>query len=112
VDIAGIIAHPNEPWMQQIARNVTTDGCGFLCPHRYLLHDRDTKYSADFRTIIQSAHIETLPLPARSPNFAHAERWVRSVKDECLSKIIPFGERSSRRAMKDYIAYYHTERNH
>ena len=43
---------------------------------------------------------------------AHAERWVRSVKDECLSKIIPFGERSLRRAMKDYTAHYHTERNH
>jgi hypothetical protein len=101
VDIAGITAHPNEPWMQQIARNVTMDGCGILGTCRYLLHDRDTKYSAAFRTIIQSAHIETLPLPARSP-----------VKDECLSKIIPFGERSLRRAMKDYIAHYHTERNH
>ena len=43
---------------------------------------------------------------------AHAERWVRSVKDECLSKIIPFGERSLRRSMNDYIAHYHTERNH
>ena len=59
------------------------------------------------------AHIETVRLPARSPNLnAHAERWVRSVKDECLSKTIPFGERSLRRAMKDYIAHYHTERNH
>jgi hypothetical protein len=79
VHIAGITAHPNEPWMQQIARNVTMDGCGILCTRRYLLHDRDTKYSAAFRTIIQSAHIETVRLPARSPNLnAHAERWVRS----------------------------------
>ena len=69
VDIAGITAHPNEPWMQQIARNVAMAGCGILCTCRYLLHDRDTKYSAAFRTIIQSAHIETLPLPARSPNL-------------------------------------------
>src|SRR5215471_9508035 len=84
-------SHPNEPWMQQIARNVTMDGCGILCTRRYLLHDRDTKYSAAFRTIIQSAHIETVRLLARSPNLnAHAERWVRSVKDECLSKIIPW----------------------
>jgi putative transposase len=95
VDIAGITAHPNEPRMQQIAPNATMDGYGILCDCRYLLHDRDTKYSAAFRTIIQSAHIETLPLPARSPNLnAQAERWVRSVKGECLSKIIPFGERS------------------
>jgi putative transposase len=75
VDIAGITAHPNEPWMQQIARNVTMNGCGILCSRRYLLLDRDTKYSAAFRTIIQSAHIETVRLPARSPNLnAHAER--------------------------------------
>ena len=113
VDIAGITTHPNEPWMQQIARNVTMDGWGTLGPCRYLLHDRDTKYSAAFRAIIESGDTETLRLPTRSPNLnAHAERWVRSVKEECLSKIIPFGERSLRQAMKDYVAHYHTERNH
>jgi putative transposase len=94
---------------EQIARNVTMDGCGILCTRRYLLHGRDTKYSAAFRTIIPSAHIETVRLPARSPNLnAHAERWVRSAKDECLSKIIFFGERSLRRAMKEYVEHYHT----
>jgi putative transposase len=73
--------------MEQIARNVTMGGWGILCGRRYLLHDRDTKYSAAFRAMIESAHIDTLPLPARSPNLnAHAERWVRSVKAECLSK--------------------------
>jgi putative transposase len=107
VDIAGITPRPNELWMEQIARNVTVDGWGILCDCRYLLHDRDTKHSAAFRAIIESAHVETLPLPARSPNLnAHAEHWVRSVKDECLSKIIPFGERSVRWAMKDYMAHY------
>jgi putative transposase len=113
VDVAGITAHPDEPWMEQIARNVTMDGWGILCGCRYLLHDRDTKYSAAFRAMIESAHIDALPLPARSPNLnAHAERWVRSVKAECLSKIIPFGERPLRRVMNDYLAHYHTERNH
>src|SRR5215470_17820470 len=106
VDISGVTPCPNEPWMEQIARNVTMDEWGILRDCRYLLHDRDTKYSAAFRAIIESAHVETLPLPARSPNLnAHAERWVRSVKDECLSKIIPFGERSLQRAMKDYAAH-------
>jgi hypothetical protein len=99
--------------MQQIARNVTMDGWGTLGACRYLLHDRDTKYSAAFRAIIESGDVETLRLPARSPNLnAYAERWVRSVKEECLSKIIPFGESSLRQAMKDYVAHYHTERNH
>src|ERR1019366_5299345 len=85
VDIAGITVHPNEPWMQQMARNVTMEGCGTLRDCRYLLHDRDTKYTISFRAIIESGQVKTLPLPARSPNLnAYAERWVKSVKDECL----------------------------
>src|ERR1700737_4941587 len=113
VDIAGITVHPNEQWMQQTARNVTMEGCGALRDCRYLLHDRDTKYTMSFRAIIESGQVKTLPLPARSPNLnAYAERWVRSVKEECLSKIILFGERSLRRAMSEYVAHYHTERNH
>src|ERR1700737_2074590 len=109
VDIAGITVHPNEQWMQQMARNATMEGCGTLRDCRYLLHDHDTKYTISFRAIIESA----LPLPARSPNLnAYAERWVRSVKEECLSKIILFGERSLRRALSEYVVHYHAERNH
>jgi hypothetical protein len=89
VDIAGITIHPDEPWMRQIARNVTMEGCGTLRDCRYLLHDRDTKYTQSFRAIIVSGRVEPLVLPARSPNLnAYAERWVRSVKEECLSKVI------------------------
>jgi hypothetical protein len=81
--------------MQQVARNVTMEGCGALRDCRYLLHDRDTKYTQSFRAIIASGQVEPLVLPARSPNLnAHAERWVRSVKEECLCKVILFGERS------------------
>src|SRR5476651_730758 len=113
VDIAGITVHPNERWMQQMARNVTMEGCGTLQDCRYLLHDRDTKYTISFRAIIESGGVKTLPLPARSPNLnAYAERWVKSVKDECLSKIILFGERSLRRALSEYVEHYHAERNH
>jgi putative transposase len=113
VDIAGITAHPNEQWMQQMARNATMEGWGALRHCRYLLHDRDTKYSAAFRAIIETGHVRTLSLPARSPNLnVYAERWVRSVKDECLSKVILFGDRSLRRAVSEYVAHYHTERNH
>ena len=113
VDIAGITDHPNEQWMQQMARNATMEECGALRHCCYLLHDRDTKYSAAFQAIIETGHVRTLSLPARSRNLnAYAERWVRSVKDECLSKIILFGDRSLRRAMSEYVAHYHTERNH
>ena len=76
VDIAGITDHPNEQWMQQMARNATMEGCGALRHCRYLLHDRDTKYSAAFRAIIETGQVRTLSLPARSPNLnAYAERW-------------------------------------
>jgi putative transposase len=99
VDIAGTIIHPDEPWMRQIARNATMEGCGTLRDCRYLLHDRDSKYTQSFRAIIVSGRVEPLVLPARRVNLnAYAERWVRSVKEECLSKVIRFGERSLRRA--------------
>ena len=85
VDIAGITVHPDEPWMKQIARNVTMEGCGILRDCRYLLHDRDTKYTRSFQAIITSGRVEPLALPARSPNLnAFAERWVRSVEGGVL----------------------------
>ena len=112
VDIAGITVQPDEPWMKQIARNVTMQGCGILRACRYLLHDRDTKYTRSFRAIIASGQVELLALPARCPNLnAYAERWVRSVKEECLSRVILLGERSLRRALNVYVEHYHAERN-
>ena len=113
VVIAGITVHPDEPWMRQIARNVTMEGCGALEGCRYLLHDRDTKYTQSFRAIVASGRVKPLVLPAHSPNLnAYAERWVRSVKKECLSKVVLFGERSLRRALREFVEHYHAERNH
>src|ERR1700684_3878147 len=98
--------------MKQIARNVTMEGCGILRDCRYLLHDRDTKYTRSFRAIIASGRVEPLALPASSPNLnAYAERWVRSVKEECLSKVILFGEQSLCRVLSEYLVHYHRERN-
>jgi len=113
VEVSGITPHPNEAWMKQVARNVTMDEWGFLDKCRYLIHDRDTKYCQSFRKIIESGDVKTLPLPARSPNLnAFAERWVKSVKDDCLSKLILFGEASLRRTLREYLVHYHVERNH
>ena len=113
VEIAGITLHPNEAWMMQNARHVTMDEWGFLESRRYLIHDRDTKFTESFRAIVKSSDVEPLKLPARSPNLnAYAERWVKSVKHECLSKLILFGEASLRRALRNYLAHYHGERNH
>jgi len=113
VVIAGITQHPNERWMKQMARNVTMDEWGFLQNSRYLIHDRDTKYTKSFQAILESGQVKPVKLPARSPNLnAYAERWVRSVKEECLAKLILFGEASLRRALDNYMPHYHEERNH
>ena len=113
VEVAGITPHPNEAWMKQVARNVTMDEWGFLESRRYLIHDRDTKFTDSFRAIVRSGHVEPLKLPARSPNLnAYAERWVRSVKEEALSKLILLGEASLRRALSEYLLHFHRERNH
>ena len=113
VEVAGMTPHPNAAWMEQIARNITMDEWGFLESRRYLIHDRDTKFTDSFRAIIRSGRVEPIKLPARSPNLnAFAERWVRSVKEEALSKLILFGEASLRRAISEYLAHFHAERNH
>lgn len=97
------------------------DDCGTLQFCRYLLHDRDTKFTRSFRAILVSGQIKPFALPARSPNLnAYAERWVRSVKEECLSKVILFGERSytdrhregpvrCRKRLGGLLRYYHRE---
>ena len=89
------------------------DEWGFPESCRYLIHDRDTKFTDAFRMIIKSSDVEPLRLPVRSPNLnAYAERWVRSVKEEALSKLILFGEASLRRVLCEYLTHFHEERNH
>jgi transposase InsO family protein len=113
VHVAGVTPHPNEAWMIQVARNVTMEEWGFLSPGQYLIHDRDGKYCPAFHQLIDAAGVTRVPLPPRSPNLnAYAERWVRSVKEECLSRLILFGEASLRHALTQYVEHFHHERNH
>ena len=113
VHIAGITPYPDGPWMTQVARNVTMADVVFLCSTRYLIHDRDSKFCASFQLTIEAVGVKTVKLPARSPNLnSFAERWVKSVKEECLSKLILFGEPALRRCLAAYLAHYHGERNH
>ena len=89
------------------------DEWGCLDGGRYLIHDRSTKFCDSFRQVVKSIGVEPLRLPARSPNLnAYAERWVKSEKDECSSKLNLFEEDSLRRALRDYLAHYRGERNH
>src|ERR1043166_4979628 len=113
IHVAGVTPHPDEAWMVQVARNVTMEEWGFLAPGQYLIHDRDTKFCAAFQHIIDDAGVERVVLPPRSPNLnAYAERWVRSVKEECLARVIRFGEAALSRTLNEYVEHYHHERNH
>ena len=99
--------------MKQIVRNTTMDDCGAQQDCCHFQHDRDTKFTRSFRAILVSGRVKPVALPARSPTLnACAERWVRSVKVESLSKVILFGERSLGRALSNYVDHFHTERNH
>ncbi len=97
----------------QIGRNLTDPIDGFLAEKEFLILDRDSKFSLAFRTLLKDAGVEVVRLPYRSPNLnAYAERFVRSIKDECLDRLIFFGERSLRKATREFAAHYHSERNH
>jgi len=113
VNIAGITTRPDESWMLQVARNVTDSQAGALHAKRYLIIDRDTKYSEQFRRLIRDNGTKVIRLPPMSPNLnAYAERFVRSIKDECLNRMIFIGQASLRRAVAEYLDHYHGERNH
>ena len=110
VEILGSTPHPDKAFMHQVVRTLTmadADSC------RVLICDRDSKWSGPVREIVQQAGIRIVRTPYRAPNpNAYAERFVRSIKEECLDRIIPLGERHLRRAMREYVAHYHLERNH
>ena len=113
VHIAGIIPEPNGPWIRQVARNLTDANGGFLKGCRFLLHDRASLFSEDFRMILKAAGLESVRLPARSPILnAFAERFVRSIKESCLDRLVLIGEASLHRAATQFVLHYHQQRNH
>ena len=112
VVIGGVSENPSGAWVTQITRGVTEFDQPMAEAH-YLIHDRDPKYCWTFSNLLKASGIKPLKLPARSPNLnAYAERFVRSIKDECLRQLILFGEKSLRHVLKEYMLHYHAERNH
>jgi transposase InsO family protein len=96
-----------------VGRNLTDSEEGFLKGKRYLLMDRDKKYSEAFRSMVKESGVKPVLLPPKSPNLnAHIERFMRSIKEECLERLILFGEESLRNAVAAFGAHYGTERNH
>jgi transposase InsO family protein len=99
--------------MAQAARRLTDAVDGFLTGHRVLICDRDRKWTEGFRRIIQDAGVRIVPTPVQAPNAnAYAERFVRSIRAECLDRLILLGERRLLRAVDEFVAHYHSERNH
>ena len=99
--------------MKQMARNLTDCLEGFLSGYRYLIHDRSTLFTREFLMILENGGVKAVRLPVRLPNLnAYAERFVRTIKEECLEQMILIGEGSLRRAVNEFCDHYHRERNH
>ena len=113
IEIAGITPHPTAAFMQHCARQLTAPFDGFLRGKCRLIHDRDTKFTQAFDSLLQANGVEPLVLPPRSPNLnAHYERFIRSIKEEALEQMVMLGERVLYSAIHQYLTHYHTERHH
>jgi transposase InsO family protein len=111
VHLAGCTAHPTGEWVTQQARQMTWELQDRELPMRYLIRDHDTKFTTAFDTVFEVEGIEIVDIPYRAPN-AHAERWVRTVLEDCLDKVIILNERHLRRTLHEYVTYYNTRRPH
>lgn len=113
IEIAGISAIANGFWMNQIARNLTDAVDGLLKGKRYLIYDRDPLFTAEFLSTLAQTGTKSVKLPPRSPNLnSYAEWFVRSIKEGCLDRMILFGEEALRKAVREFVAHDHCERNH
>lgn len=113
VHLAGITPHPDEAFMMQCARQLTDPFDGFLLDKRYLIHDRDTKFTQAFDQYLRAQGVEPVVLLPQSPNLnAHYERFVRFIKEEALGRMIFIGESSLCYTLTQYLTHYHQERNH
>jgi putative transposase len=113
VHLAGSTPNPDAAFMVQPARCLTDAVDGFLVTHRILICDRDRKWTERFRLIMEGAGVRIVQTPIHAPNAnAYAERFVRSIREECLDRLILFGDRRLRRVLDEFVQHYHGERNH
>ena len=112
VHLAGVTAHPDFGWVTQTARNLSWDLLG-RGRFRYLIRDRDSKYRRSFDVVFASDGIEAVLTPVRAPKAnAFAERWVRTVRRECLDWTLVLGRRHLERVLREYVAHYNAKRPH
>ena len=104
-------ANPDSAWMHQQARNLAIEER--LENVRFLLHDRDAKFSGRFDALIRSEGVRVIKTPVRAPKAnAVAERWVRTVRTECLDHVLVFGDRHLEQILRAYVAHFNAERPH
>ena len=109
--LAGVSAHPHSAWMAQQARNLAIDGR--LREIRFLIRDRDAKFSAPFDEVFRSEGVRVIGTPIRSPKAnAFAERFVKTVRRECLDHLLIFGQRHVQWVLREYLSHYNAERPH
>jgi putative transposase len=113
VEIAGIVEQAYGDWMVQMARNITDPFCGFLKDKKYLIHDRDKLYTKQFIKTLKAGGIKPIKSMPLAPNFSpFIERFVRSIKSECLDRMLIFGEAHLRYCITEFVTHYHSERAH
>lgn len=113
VHLAGITAHPTGEWVTHSARNLLMDLDEHARRFRFLIRDRDAKFTAAFDTVLAAAGLHVLKTPPRAPKAnAYAERWVRTVRTECLDWVLVCSRRHLERVLTDYVRHYNTARPH
>jgi transposase InsO family protein len=113
VHLAGVTAHPTGAWVAQVARNLLMDLDEPARSFRFLIRDRDSKFTAAFDTVFAAAGIEALKIPPRAPKAnAYAERWVRTVRTECLDWLLIGSRHHLERVLAAYLVHYNTGRPH
>jgi transposase InsO family protein len=113
IHVLGSTPRPDEAFVVQTMRHLTDEVDGVLRGNRVLICDRDRKWSAAVERFLATAGVRVIRTPFLAPNCnAYAERFVRSIREECLDRVIPLGERHFRRTLGEFLAHYHGERNH
>ncbi len=113
VHLAGCTTNPTSAWVTQQARHLSWQIQDGSVPTRFLIHDRDSKFPAAFDTVFKSEDVTIIRTPVRAPNAnAFAERWVRSVREECLDRVLILNERHLHRVLTTYVGYYNHARPH
>ena len=113
VHVTGVTAPPIGPWVVQQARNLAMVLEDRIIPVRFLIRDRDTKFTASFDEVFRSEGMRVIKTPVRSPRAnAFAERWVRTVRTECLDRFIILGDSHLERVLREYVCHYNRQRPH